>query len=269
MANARVVLVTGAAGGIGSAITNALVGAGHDVAAVDRDAAALDRLPKSARIHPIKVDLANEAACREVVASAVARFGRLEAVINNAGIGMSALRGDAEVKLPGIEELTAEIWNNFFAVNVRAHMLVTQAALPHMRQAGTGRIINNTTSFRSMLRVNPYGPLKAALEAISAVWAEELKGDRITVNVLIPGGPTDTAFISDDAGWDRAKMLQPEIMGPPATWMISDEAAGYTGNRIIAANWDAKRPGAEAAAKAGRAIGWPELGSDAVWLRDS
>jgi len=263
----RVVLVTGAAGGIGSAITKALIAAGHSVAAVDRDTAALARLPASERIQPIMADLANEAACREAVASAVARFGRLEAVINNAGIGMRALRGDAEKNVPGIEELTADVWDRFYAVNVRSHILVTQAALSHMRERGFGRIVNNTTSFRSMLRVNPYGPLKAALEALSAVWAEELKKDGITVNVVIPGGPTDTPFISDDAGWDRGKMLRPQIMGPPAVWLMSDEAAGYTGNRIIAGNWNAKLPGAEAAKKAGRAIGWPELGADAVWLR--
>jgi NAD(P)-dependent dehydrogenase (short-subunit alcohol dehydrogenase family) len=268
MASNRVALVTGAGGGIGWAITRALIAAGHSVAAVDRDASALAQLPASDRLQPIMADVANEAACREAVASAVARFGRLEAIINNAGIGMSSLRGNAEVNLPGIEELTAEIWDRFFAINVRGHMLVTQAALPHMRQAGFGRIINNTTSFRSMLRVNPYGPLKAALEALSAVWAEELKNNGITVNVLIPGGPTDTPFISDEAGWDRAKMLRPEVMGPPACWLISDEAQDYTGNRIIAANWDGKLSGAEAAKKAGRAIGWPELGADAVWLRE-
>src|ERR1041384_912923 len=152
----RVVLVTGAAGGIGASITKALIAAGHSVAAVDRDTQALARLPASERIQPIMADLPNEAACREAVASAVARFGRLEAVINNAGVGMSALRGDAEKNLPGIEELTAEIWDRFYTVNVRSHMLVTQAALPHMREARFGRIINNTTSFRSMLRVNPY-----------------------------------------------------------------------------------------------------------------
>lgn len=267
MANGCVVLVTGAAGGIGAAITRALIGAGHSVAAVDREAEGLTRLATSERIHPTVADLGSEAACREAVASAVARFGRIDAVINNAGIGMSGIRGDAEADLPGIEELTAEIWDRFYAINLRGHMLLTQAALPHMKKAGFGRIINNTTSFRSMLRVNPYGPLKAALEAMSAVWAEELKGDGITVNVLIPGGPTDTPFISDGAGWDRARMLQPAIMGPPACWLISDEAADYTGNRIIAANWDAKLPGRVAAAKAARAIGWPELGADAVWLK--
>jgi NAD(P)-dependent dehydrogenase (short-subunit alcohol dehydrogenase family) len=265
----RVVLVTGAAGGIGAAITHALVAAGHSVAAVDRDAAGLKRLATSERIQPIMADLAAEAPAREAVASAVARFGRLDAVINNAGIGVSSLRPDGERNLPRIEELTGDIWDNFFAINVRAPMLVTQAALPHMRDGGFGRVINNTTSFRTMLRVLPYGATKSALESMSAIWAEELKADGITVNVLIPGGPTDTAFISDGAGWDRAKMLRPAIMGPPACWLISDDAATYTGNRIIAAKWDAALPGAQAAEKAGRAIGWPELGADAVWLQSS
>src|SRR5215213_2588276 len=265
--NSRIVLVTGAAGGIGAAITKALIGAGHSVAAVDRDAEGLKRLAASERIHPITADLAGETACREAVASAVAHFGRLDAVINNAGVGVSSLRPDAEIDWPKIEELTCETWDNFFAINTRAPWLITQAALPHMRQGGFGRIVNVTTSFRTMLRILPYGATKSALESMSSVWAQELERDRITVNVLIPGGPTDTAIISDGAGWDRAKMLRPQIMGPPACWLISDDAAGYTGQRIIAANWDTALPGAKAAKKAARAIGWPELGADAVWLK--
>jgi NAD(P)-dependent dehydrogenase (short-subunit alcohol dehydrogenase family) len=263
----RVVLVTGAAGGIGRAITDALIADGHCVAAVDRDAAALEQLKPSDRIHPLLIDLASEPACQEAVASSVAYFGRLDAVINNAGIGVSSLRPDGEANLPRIEELTAEIWDRFFAINVRAPMLIVQAALPHMRKGGFGRIVNNTTSFRTMLRVLPYGATKSALESMSAIWANELDPDGITVNVLIPGGPTDTPFIADGAGWDRARMLKPDIMGPPACWLISDDAAIYTGQRIIAANWDASLPGMQAAAKAGRAIGWPELGADAVWLQ--
>lgn len=265
--NKRVVLVTGAAGGIGAAITQALIADGHSVAAIDRDAAALERLKSSDRIHPFLIDLASVTACQEAVASSVAYFGRLDAVINNAGIGPSSLRPDGEAKLPRIEELTADIWDNFFAINVRAPMLIAQAALPHMRKGGFGRIINNTTSYRTMHRVLPYGATKAALESMSTIWAQELDGDGITVNVLIPGGPTDTPFIGDGAGWDRAKMLRPEIMGPPARWLISDDAANYTGQRIIAAKWDAALPGMQAAVKAGRASGWPELGADAVWLQ--
>jgi NAD(P)-dependent dehydrogenase (short-subunit alcohol dehydrogenase family) len=268
----RVVLLTGAAGGIGSAITQALLENGHCVAAVDRSEAALDQLcalhgaSASDRVHPILADLTDVAACAHAVEATLAQFGRVDAVINNAGVGVSSLRPDAEVRHPAIEELTAEIWDDFFAINVRAPMLVTRAAVPDMKRRGWGRIINNTTSFRTMLRVLPYGATKSALESMSAVWASELQGTGITVNVLIPGGPTDTPFIADGAGWPRDRMLRPQIMGPPARWLVSDESGAMTGQRIIAAQWDVSLPGLEAAKRAARPIGWPELAADAVWL---
>lgn len=267
----RVVLLTGAAGGIGWAMTDALLAAGHSVAAVDRDQAALDRLTAQHgaakdRLYPIVTDLASEAGCQSAVTAARAKFGSIEAVINNAGIGMSSIRPDAEVRAPGIEELTPQIWDRFMAIFVRAPIVLVRALLPDMKRSGFGRIVNNTTSYVTMLRVLPYGAAKAALESMSAVWAKELEGSGITVNVLVPGGPTDTALIADEAGWPRDKMLRPEIMGPPAAWLISDGANGFSGRRITAARWDAKLPAAEAAQRSSRAIGWPELSSDAVWL---
>ncbi|MBR0674103.1 SDR family NAD(P)-dependent oxidoreductase [Neoroseomonas soli] len=266
----RTVLITGAAGGIGRAMVAAVLAAGHRVAALDRDAAALDALVAlhpGAPLHPIPADLASAEGCRAGVAAAAARFGSVHAVVNNAGIGVSSLRPDAETRLPSIEELDAAAWDRFFAVNLRAPALLLREALPMMRAAGWGRVVNNTTSFRTMLRVLPYGATKAALEAASAVWAAELAGAGITVNVLVPGGPTDTPFIGAGASWPRGQMLRPEIMGPPLAWLLSDEAADYTGQRIIAARWDASLPGTEAAAMSGRAIGWPELAADAVWLQ--
>lgn len=266
----RSVLITGAAGGIGRAMVAAVLAAGHRVAALDRDAAALSALMDAhpgAALHPVLADLATAEGCAAGVAAAAARFGSVEAVVNNAGIGVSSLRPDAETRLPSIDELDAATWDRFFAVNVRAPMLLVRAALPMMRAAGWGRVVNNTTSFRTMLRVLPYGATKAALEAASAVWAEELAGSGITVNVLIPGGPTDTPFIGAGASWPRDRMLRPAVMGPPLAWLLSEEADGFTGQRITAGRWDASLPGAEAARQAGRAIGWPELAADAVWLQ--
>src|SRR5262245_23959927 len=102
MSEQRVALVTGAAGGIGRAMTSALLADGHAVAAVDRDAAALDQLAKLAgqlgahdRLHPIVADLQSEHACEDAVATAGKRFGAVDAVFNNAGIGMSSIRPDA------------------------------------------------------------------------------------------------------------------------------------------------------------------------------
>jgi NAD(P)-dependent dehydrogenase (short-subunit alcohol dehydrogenase family) len=270
-ASSRIVFLTGAAGGIGRAMTEALLAAGHAVAAVDRDAKALDQLVaehagSKDRLHPIRADLSTPAGCEAAIAAARARFGAIGGVVNNAGIGMSSVRPDAEVRIPGIEELTPEIWDGFLAVFVRAPLMLVRAALPDMKRGGFGRIINNTTSYVTMLRVLPYGAVKAALESMSAVWAKELDRSGITVNVLVPGGPTDTPFIADEAGWPREKMLRPEIMGPPTAWLISDEAKNFSGRRITAARWDKNLPSAEAAARASRAIGWPELAADAVWL---
>ena len=272
MTTSRVVFLTGAAGGLGRVMTTALLTAGHAVAAVDRDAAGLARLAVDSgaardRIHPITADLSTAAGCEQAVAAAQARFGRVDAVINNAGIGMSSIRPDAEAKAPTIEELTPEITDRFFAIFVRAPLAFARATVPAMRAQGFGRIVNNTTSYLTMLRVLPYGAAKAALESMSAVWAKELAGSGVTVNVLVPGGPTDTPLIADESGWPRDKMLRPSIMGPPATWLISDAASGFTGQRITAARWDSTLPTAEAAKRASRAIGWPELGADAVWLQ--
>ncbi|HYP11708.1 MAG TPA: SDR family oxidoreductase [Xanthobacteraceae bacterium] len=274
LAGGRVVFLTGAAGGIGVSMTDALLAAGHCVAAVDRDVKALERLcarhaRAKDRLHPILADLADAEGCERAIAAARARFGAIEAVINNAGIGMSSVRPDAEARAPGIEELTPEIWNGFMAIFVRAPLMLVRAALPDMKKRGVGRIVNNTTSYVTMLRVLPYGAAKAALESMSAVWAKELDGSGITVNVLIPGGPTDTPLIADESGWPRDKMLRPEIMGPPTAWLVSDEAKDFSGRRITAARWDNNLPPAEAAARVSRAIGWPELSADAVWLTGS
>ncbi len=270
-AQSRVVFLTGAAGGIGLAMTQSLLTAGHRVVAVDRDAKALERLAErhanaKDRLHPVLADLAKTDGCERAIVAARARFGAIEAVVNNAGIGMSSIRRDAEARAPDIEELTPEIWDGFMAIFVRAPIILVRGALPDMKRRGFGRIINNTTSYVTMLRVQPYGAAKAALESMSAVWAKELEGSGITVNVLVPGGPTDTPLIADESGWPRDKMLRPDIMGAPTAWLVSDEAKNFSGRRITAARWDTSLPPAEAAARASRAIGWPELSADAVWL---
>lgn len=268
----RVVLLTGAAGGLGTVMTLALLEAGHAVAAADRDPAALQKLSalpavaqRRARYLALPADLAVEAQCAGVVASTIAHFGCIEGLVNNAGIGPSSLRPDAEKDIPTIEELTPEIWDRFFTVNVRAPLLLMRAVLAPMRAQGWGRVVNNTTSFRTMLRVLPYGATKSALESMSAVWAEQLKDTGITVNVLVPGGPTDTPFVGDGAGWARARMLRPEIMGPPIRWLMSDAANGVTGQRFTGAEWDSALADDEAAQRARRAIGWPELAAQTAW----
>lgn len=268
----RVALVTGGGGGIGRALSAAVAAGGARVAVVDRDAAAARAVAVDIgdRAVAITADVSTEDGCASALREAEARLGPVDILFNNAGIGLSALRPDGERNLPDLQEVTPEIFDRFIAVNLRGPYLMTRLATPGMKTRGWGRVVNNTTSFFTMLRTFPYGALKAALEAASAVWAAELDGSGVTVNVLVPGGPTDTAFIADGSGMDRATMLRPAVMGPPAAWLASDASDGVTGRRIVAAFWDAEAGVAAAVAKAASPIGWPELAqATRVWPKDA
>jgi short chain dehydrogenase len=118
---------------------------------------------------------------------------------------------------------------------------------------GWGRVVNVTTSLGTMLNAGSptYGPSKAALEALSAIMAKDLDGTGVTVNVLVPGGLTNTPMVSDDAGFDRAKMIQPEVMAPPLIWLVSDAAGKVTGRRFLAVHWNPNLPPEQAAEIAG------------------
>ncbi len=270
----RTAIITGGAGGIGLAMARGLLADGHRVALIDIDGDAIARAPDSlsgagSESLGVVADVSDEAAVEAAVAIVTEAFGPIEILINNAGIGPSSIRPDAERRLPDVTEVTPELWARFFAVYLTGPMLMLRAVLPGMQAGGWGRVINNTTSFFTMLRVLPYGATKAALESASAVWAKELDGSGVTVNVVVPGGPTDTAFIADQSGINRDKMLRPEVMAPPVRWLASDDSATTTGRRFIAALWDASLPAEDAAEKAGAAIGWPELAAaTVVWPDD-
>ena len=264
----RSVIITGAAQGIGRAMTEALLLDGHSITILDNNEQALatcrSDLGESDHLHYVLGSVTSDAVCGQAVTETVARFGTLHAIINNAGLGVGSLRHDAEVNVPGIEELTPEIWQRFFDVNVLGAIRMTRAGIAHLKAAGWGRIINNTTGYLTHHRVQPYGGVKAALESASAVWANELEGSGVTVNVLIPGGPTDTAFVIE-IGIERHNMLQPAVMGPPVRWLMSSEADGVNGRRFSAGKWDTSISPAAAAANISRPIGWPDLSADVIW----
>lgn len=266
----RSVLVTGAARGIGKAISSALLSRGHRVTLMDRDASALEscqrELGETQTACYVAGDICVDADCARAVERAVEVFGALHGLVNNAGIGMGSLRADAEINHPPIEELTPPVWHRFFDVNVVGAVRMTREAIGHMKAAGWGRIVVNTTSYYTMHRVQPYGAVKAALESTAAVWAKELDGSGITVNVVVPGGPTDTALVAD-IDIPRHRLLRPSVMAPPVLWLMSSQSDGVTGRRFVAGRWDASLPPSAAAAMVARPIGWPELAGDVIWAR--
>ena len=86
----------------------------------------------------------------------------------------------------------------------------------------------------------PYGPAGAGVEALSRVMAADLAGTSVTVNLLLPGGRgTLTGMVPDDVpGEVRARLLDPEVMGPPIVWLASDGATGIHNRRIVASEFD-------------------------------
>lgn len=260
----KAIMVTGAAGGFGRALVRALVAEGARVAAVDIAAATFDAADE--QVLPLACDIADDAACEDAVAACVARFGRIDGLVNNAGISLDRVRPDYEDRPIAMEEISPEIWRRVFAVNATGTFFATRAAVPRFRAQGSGRIISVTTSFFTMLRRGwaPYGGSKAAIEAASAGWAAEFTGTGITVNVLVPGGPADTAMVPRQAFPDRASLIRPEAMAPPTCWLLSDAAAAVTGRRFVAAKWDPALPEEEAAAASGSPIGWPDLAAATV-----
>jgi len=78
-------------------------------------------------------------------------------------------------------------------------------------------------------------------------------------NVFLPGGITNTPMVSDEAGFDRAMMIQPEVMAPPLVWLVSDAAGKVTGRRFLGVHWDAALPPEQAAEKAGAPVAWTSI----------
>jgi NAD(P)-dependent dehydrogenase (short-subunit alcohol dehydrogenase family) len=265
--NQRVAIVTGAAGGIGKEMTRALLAAGIRVAGVDRDREPLEALAGSAReqgkgddLFTIQTDLASDSAAEEITKATRDRFGRIDILVNNAGIGPGAIRPDSWQRPLKFWEITPDQWRRFVAVHTTAPLALTNAVVSEMMHQGWGRIVNVTTSLGTM--INPgfptYGPSKAALEALSAIMAKDLDGTGVTVNVLVPGGITNTPMVSE-SGFDRAQMIQPEVMVPPLLWLVSDAAGKVTGRRFLGVHWDPELPPEQAAEKAGAPVAWTSI----------
>jgi NAD(P)-dependent dehydrogenase (short-subunit alcohol dehydrogenase family) len=264
----RAAIVTGAAGGIGRELVLGLLDKGLRIAAVDRTAQGLAELTQAAQegqrgvnLLTIEADLAGDEAIDEIVAKTRGRFGVIDILVNNAGVGQATIRSDNRQRPIKFWEVTPELWKLFVAVHNNAPMALSRAVVHDMMRQKWGRIVNITTSLGTMIREGSptYGPSKAALEAFSAIMAKDLAGTGVTVNVLVPGGVTNTGMVPLEAGYDRAEMIQPGVMAPPLNWLVSDAAAGVTGRRFLAVHWDPSLPPEEAAAKAGAPVAWTDI----------
>lgn len=184
----RVALVTGAAQGIGLAAAQRFLADGWAVAMLDNNGAVLAAAAAAAgapdRVLALTLDVSRPADAETAIAAIAGRFGRLDALVNNAGIA----------HFGPLMETPLEAWNEVMAVNLTGPFIMTKAAVPLMRETG-GAIVNITSisSLRaSTLRV-AYGTSKAGLGHLTKQMAVELASHGIRVNAVAPG-PVDTAM---------------------------------------------------------------------------
>ncbi|MGB0629185.1 MAG: SDR family NAD(P)-dependent oxidoreductase [Alphaproteobacteria bacterium] len=239
----RSVTVTGGGQGIGRHLALALAERGaHVVVTAARDASSLDETVSladglSGRVVPLQADIRNLEDCEKTVEFAISEFGGLQALVNNAARGIAYVRETTGGGPVPFWETDRARWAETMTTNVIGTFQMSAVAGAHMAEHAFGRIVNVSTSDRSMIREmnSPYGPSKAALEAMSAAWAKEGAEMGVTVNVLLPGGATETRMVT---GVSQRVPLPPDIMNPSILWLCADDSTGHTGGRYKADDWD-------------------------------
>ena len=268
----RVAIVTGGLRGLGRAMALGLAKAGHRVAAVGHIEADIPELNAVAaeqqlrdRVWPLVADLRKPEECDRIVAEIRARFGSLDILVNNAGLTFTYI-DPARFRRPTIQrfwEVPDEIVENVIVTNYLAGDRLSRRVAPAMVAQGWGRIVNVTTKLDTMNRVgtHPYGASKAALEMATEVWAKDVEGTGLTINIVNPGAGANTPGMADEMRQmsregRAARLVEPEEMVPPLLYVVSREADRVNGMRFDANAWDAALAPAEAARLAGRPAGF-------------
>jgi 3-oxoacyl-[acyl-carrier protein] reductase len=234
----RVALVTGACGAIGTAIAHRLAKTGTTIIAADLDPATVARLSTDlAQTHKVPVlglaaNLADPAATEAVIAAIDTATGRLDHLINNAGLNRPS----------ALEDMSLDDWEAVFAINLRAPMLLAKAAIPLWRRQGSGAIVNIGSRVWLSGAMPAYTASKAGLVGLTRSLAVELGPIGVTANVVAPSF-VDTPFTRQNrseeeiaAMHDRAIQITPiprlgvpEDIAGAVAYLVSDEASYVTG----------------------------------------
>jgi NAD(P)-dependent dehydrogenase (short-subunit alcohol dehydrogenase family) len=238
----KVAVITGAQRGVGFGIAEEFIASGATVVITDIDQQGIDEAvaklgPRSSGIKADVTSLADmEAMYREVIA----RHGRLDAVVANAGVGDSARLGS----------ITEKQFDFIFGVNAKGVLFTVQAALPLLPAGGTAVIIGSTASVQGGPGMSLYGGSKAAIRQFVRAWIQEIKGTGVRINVLSPGAvdtPSLRIALAGSLGADQVqaqvsrmgegnpigRLADPREMGKAAVFLSSDASSYVTGVELF------------------------------------
>lgn len=231
----KVALITGGAQGIGRGIAERLSAEGYAVVVADRDTASLERVSaEKPAITAIYMDVSDEHSIAQAVGEVDQRFGRLDAVVNSAGI-----LGLVNNKPPTVEETPLDVWQRVITVNLTGAFLVCRAAIPIMRRGTSGRIVNIASRAARVRSGDPaYAASKGGLLTFSRYLAGDVAKYGITVNSIAPSR-VETPMTRDLGGKDvMEKKLGETPLGRIGTvqdmagavaFLLSDDASFITG----------------------------------------
>ena len=241
----KTAVITGAATGIGRASALLFARAGARVTIADLREVELARTEADVQamggeVVSVAADLARPDRCEAVVAEAVRAFGRLDVLLNNAGVGTMVVGGT-------VESISLDHWDLAQDVNVRAIYLVTRAAVPHLRNAGGGAVVNiaSVSAFRGSVErpSHAYAASKGAVLALTRAMAASYGRDRIRVNAICPGTirtrlTTDIVDRVERAaregrGIPLGRVGEPEDIARCALFLASEDASFITGAEIV------------------------------------
>jgi 3-oxoacyl-[acyl-carrier protein] reductase len=232
----RAAIVTGAASGIGKATAQLFAKEGAKVLAVDLPGKGLaDTHRDHQTIATLELSVAADGAPKTIVDTAVKAFGRLDIVMNNAGVAANALA----------EAMTREMWDKTLAVNLTAPFLICRESIPYLREGGAGRIINvaSVMAEGTDYGLSAYCASKAGVAGLTRTLALELGKFRITANYLLPGairtGMTSPLWdVRPDVAeiWAKKSALrrlgEPIDLAKAALFLASDDGAFVTGHGL-------------------------------------
>jgi NAD(P)-dependent dehydrogenase (short-subunit alcohol dehydrogenase family) len=237
----KTAFITGAAGGIGSALCALFAELGAVVIACDRDASSLSRLTegwtgKHGALHPLVADTTDEQAVAAAVAAGAARAGPPTILVNNAGVA----EGET------LTRMTAALWRREIDVNLTGAYVVFQAVLPHMLQAGSGAVVNiGSVNGLSYLGHPAYSAAKAGLISFTQAIATEYGRRNIRANLLCPGTVRTPIWAERIKRYPQVferlrkwyplgRVAEPADIAKVAAFLASDAAAIINGAVILA-----------------------------------